>query len=105
MSVSKKQPEGCHECDGGKYGEIASIIDLYRDKEGSLIKVLHLAQEMYGYLPLDLQRFIAEGMGKPLSEVSGVVTFYSFFPQSRAASIPSACAWAPPAMCAAAKKL
>ncbi len=78
MSVSKKQSSG-KECDCGKYSEIAGIIDLYKNKEGSLIKVLHLAQEIYGFLPLDLQRFIADGMGKPLSEVSGVVTFYSFF--------------------------
>lgn len=79
MSVSEKKTACCKESGCGKYSEIASIIDLYRDKEGSLIKVLHLAQEIYGYLPLDLQRYIAEEMGKPLSEVSGVVTFYSFF--------------------------
>jgi NADH:ubiquinone oxidoreductase subunit E len=79
MSVPEKTSVRCKECDAGKYGEISSIIDLYKDKEGSLIKVLHLAQEIYGYLPLDLQRFIADGMGKTLSEVSGVVSFYSFF--------------------------
>lgn len=79
MSVSENNPACRKECNCGKYSEIAGIIDLYKDKEGSLIKVLHLAQEIYGYLPLDLQRCIAEGMGKPLSEVSGVVTFYSFF--------------------------
>jgi len=38
-----------------------------------------MAQQTYGYLPLSLQRFIADRMGKPLSEVSGVTTFYSFF--------------------------
>jgi NADH:ubiquinone oxidoreductase subunit E len=38
-----------------------------------------MAQGIYGYLPLELQRFIAEKLNKPLSEVSGVVTFYSFF--------------------------
>ena len=79
MSVSGKKSACCNECGSGKYGEIDSIIDLYKDKEGSLIKVLHLAQEIYGYLPLDLQRYIADAMGMPLSEVSGVVTFYSFF--------------------------
>ncbi len=62
-----------------KYEQIANIIDLYRDKEGSLIQILHLAQRIYGYLPLDLQRFIADSLEMPLSEVSGVVTFYSFF--------------------------
>ena len=61
------------------FDEIGNIIDLYKDKEGSLIQVLHRAQEIYGYLPLELQSFIADGMGLPLSEVSGVVTFYSFF--------------------------
>lgn len=69
----------CAGCGGGKYDEIANIIDLYRGKEGSLIQVLHLAQEVYGYLPLDLQTHIASEMGIPVSEVSGVVTFYSFF--------------------------
>jgi NADH:ubiquinone oxidoreductase subunit E len=62
-----------------KYDEIANIIDLYKDKEGSLIQILHLAQEIYGYLPLELQKFIASSLDKPLSEVSGVITFYSFF--------------------------
>jgi NADH:ubiquinone oxidoreductase subunit E len=62
-----------------KFSEIANIIDLYKDKEGSLIQVLHQSQELYGYLPLELQSFIADGMGLSLSEVSGVVTFYSFF--------------------------
>ncbi|MFA7206273.1 MAG: NAD(P)H-dependent oxidoreductase subunit E [Saccharofermentanales bacterium] len=62
-----------------KYEEISNIIDLYKEKEGSLIQVLHLAQNVYGYLPLELQRFIADSMGTTLTEVSGVVTFYSFF--------------------------
>ena len=61
------------------YAQIANVIDLYRDKEGSLIQVLHLAQGIYGHLPLELQRFIAKGMGIPLAEVAGVVSFYSFF--------------------------
>lgn len=65
--------------DKQKYEQIANIIDLYKDKEGSLIQILHLAQEIYGYLPLELQEFIAESLGIPLSEVSGVVSFYSFF--------------------------
>ena len=58
---------------------IANIIDLYKEKEGSLIQVLHLAQEIYGHLPLEIQIFIAKKMDMPLSEISGVVSFYSFF--------------------------
>jgi len=61
------------------YAQIANVIDLYRDKEGSLIQVLHLAQGIYGHLPLELQKFIAKGLGLPLAEVAGVVSFYSFF--------------------------
>ena len=61
------------------YAQISNVIDLYKDKKGSLIQILHLAQEIYGYLPLELQEFIAEKMNIPLSEVSGVVSFYSFF--------------------------
>ena len=62
-----------------KYDQIAKVIDTYKDKEGSLIMVLHAAQQIYGYLPLELQKFIADRMGIPLSEVYGVVSFYSFF--------------------------
>jgi NADH:ubiquinone oxidoreductase subunit E len=69
----------CMQEDRHKYEEIANIIDLYRDKEGCLIQILHLAQEIYGYLPLELQQVIARRLGVPLSEVSGVVSFYSFF--------------------------
>ncbi|MEA5012021.1 MAG: NADH-quinone oxidoreductase subunit NuoE [Angelakisella sp.] len=61
------------------YQQIDNVIDLYRDKEGSLIQVLHLVQGIYGYLPLELQEHIADQMDIPLSEVAGVVSFYSFF--------------------------
>ncbi len=69
----------CKESDEDKYAAIANVIDMYRDKEGSLIQILHLAQQIYGYLPIDLQVFIADSLGIPHSEVSGVITFYSFF--------------------------
>lgn len=70
----------CASCQSQKkMGEIANIIDLYKDKEGSLIQILHLAQNVFGHLSLDVQKHIAESLNKPLSEVSGVVSFYSFF--------------------------
>lgn len=68
-----------NETDQEKYARIEQIIEEYKEKEGSLIQVLHLSQGVYGYLPLELQKFIAQKMNKPLSEVYGVVTFYSFF--------------------------
>lgn len=68
-----------YEEDRKKYGEIMNVIDLYKGKEGCLIQVLHQAQKIHGHLPLELQQFIADELGLPLSEVSGVVSFYSFF--------------------------
>jgi NADH:ubiquinone oxidoreductase subunit E len=62
------------------FHEIGDLIDLYfKGKRGCLIQVLHTAQGLYGYLPVELQQFIADKLDMPLSEVSGVVTFYSFF--------------------------
>lgn len=78
-SVAQQQRVGCKDCDDQTFAAISNVIDLYKDKEGSLIQILHLAQEIYGYLPLDLQIYIADALKLPLSEVSGVVTFYSFF--------------------------
>ncbi len=70
---------GDDEAEGHKLEQIANVIDLYKGKADSLIQILHLAQEIYGYLPMKVQKFIAVTMGIPVSEVSGVVTFYSFF--------------------------
>lgn len=61
------------------YDQVAQVIETYKDKEGSLIMVLHAAQQIFGYLPMELQKFIADRMDIPLSEVYGVVSFYSFF--------------------------
>lgn len=70
----------CCQKDGTEpFAELDQVIDLYRDKEGNLIQILHIAQELYGHLSLELQQQIANRLNKPLSEVSGVVTFYSFF--------------------------
>ncbi len=65
---------------------LARIAAFARDnkQEGSLIQVLHMAQELFGCLPLTVQETVAEAMALPLAKVSGVVSFYSFFtPQPR----------------------
>jgi NADH:ubiquinone oxidoreductase subunit E len=79
MSVQTKPCACKKETEQEKLDRIAEVIEEYRDREGSLIQILHLAQGIYGYLPLQVQQFIAERLGKPLSEVSGVITFYSLF--------------------------
>ena len=59
--------------------ELMSVIAKYKDQDGALIPVLHQAQEIYGYLPIEVQTMIADGIGVPLAEVYGVVTFYTQF--------------------------
>lgn len=59
--------------------KLQEIIDKYKNTRGALIPVLHEAQEVYGYLPLSVQKKISEGLDIPLSEVYGVITFYTQF--------------------------
>ncbi len=61
------------------YKKIDGILKKYRDKPGSLIPVLQQAQEVCGYLPHIVQRYIAKGLKMSPSVVFGVATFYSFF--------------------------
>lgn len=59
--------------------ELMAVIAEHKDEEGATIPVLHKAQEIYGYLPIEVQTMIAEGLGVPLAEVYGIVTFYTQF--------------------------
>jgi len=59
--------------------EIDEIIDRYQGKPGALIPVLEECQNVSGYLPMEVQQRISQGLGIPGSTVYGVVTFYSFF--------------------------
>lgn len=79
METQIKQCNCLKETENEKYARISEIIHEYKDKKGSLIQVLHLAQGIFGYLPSELQEFIAEGLNIPLPEVYGVVTFYTQF--------------------------
>ncbi len=62
-----------------KYEIIDRVVDKYQGQEGSMIPVLHEVQQAVGYLPEDVQAYVAEKMGVPLSEVYGVVSFYALF--------------------------
>jgi NADH:ubiquinone oxidoreductase subunit E len=62
-----------------RYERLQKIIAEHQGKPGALIPVLHQAQELFGYLAEDVQELVAEGLGIPLSEVYGVITFYSLF--------------------------
>jgi len=71
--------ENCDSCADAKRCKLEQVIAENKDKRGSLIQVLHEAQDIYGYLPMPVQKIVAEGMKIPLAEVYGVVTFYSRF--------------------------
>lgn len=59
--------------------KVQQVIAKYKDTDGALIPVLHEVQEIIGYLPLEVQKVISEGIGVPVSEIYGVVTFYTQF--------------------------
>ncbi len=59
--------------------KLQEVIDRNKQLPGALLPVLHEAQEIYGYLPIEVQQAVADGLGVSLSEVYGVATFYSRF--------------------------
>ena len=59
--------------------QLIAVIEKYRGTKGALMPVLQEAQEIYGYLPVEVQKIIATRMGVSLEEVYGVSTFYSQF--------------------------
>ena len=58
---------------------LMKVIAENKDEQGALMPVMQKAQDIYGYLPIEVQTMIADGMGIPLEKVYGVVTFYSQF--------------------------
>lgn len=50
-----------------------------REMPGVAMPALQKAQEIYGYLPIEVQRIVADALGKPLAEIYGISTFYSQF--------------------------
>ena len=62
-----------------KYEQLDQVIAELKDQPGALMPVLQKAQGIFGCVPMDVQKIIAEGLGVTLSEVYGVATFYSQF--------------------------
>lgn len=61
------------------FKELEEYISTFDDKKSSLIIILHKAQEIFGYIPKEVQEFIADKIEVPVSKVYGVVSFYNFF--------------------------
>jgi len=66
-------------CVDPKELELKKVIEKYKNTKGAVIPVLHEAQDIYGYLPIKVQKIISEGLGVPLAEIYGIVTFYAQF--------------------------
>ena len=74
-SISKIPFSGTEE----QAAKLQKVIEAYKNEKGAVMPVLQEAQEIYGYLPVEVQQMIAEGLDVPLEEVYGVSTFYSQF--------------------------
>lgn len=59
--------------------ELRSWLAEHKDVPGVAMPALQKAQEIYGYLPIEVQSVIAETLDMPLSELFGIATFYSQF--------------------------
>ncbi len=61
------------------FDELDIFIDSLPSKDGALIQVLHTAQDIFGYLPREVQLYISKKLNISPSKVYGVVSFYSYF--------------------------
>lgn len=59
--------------------QLMEVIAKHKGQKGAVIPVLHEAQNIYGYLPIEVQEKISEGLNVPLAEIYGIVTFYAQF--------------------------
>lgn len=59
--------------------QLRSALEEIKNTEGALMPALQKAQEIYGYLPIEVQKIIAEVLDEPLEKIFGVATFYAQF--------------------------
>lgn len=59
--------------------KLRAVIEKYKNTDGALIPVLHEAQDIYGYLPEEVQKIISDELNIPMAEIYGVITFYTQF--------------------------
>lgn len=59
--------------------QLEEYIDAIENKDTALIEVLHKAQNLFGYVPKEVQLLIGEKLDLPAAKIFGVVSFYSYF--------------------------
>lgn len=62
-----------------EFAQLKEYIDSVKSSQGILMQTLQKAQEIFGYLPLEVQQFISDETNIPLADIYGVVTFYTQF--------------------------
>jgi len=61
------------------YKRLKEVIEEKKNVRNPLIEILRSAQDIFGYLPMEVQEFIAQELNIPANQIYGVVTFYNFF--------------------------
>lgn len=58
---------------------LMAVINEYKDTPGALMPIMQKAQDIYGYLPIEVQTMISDETGIPMEKIYGVATFYAQF--------------------------
>lgn len=59
--------------------EVKKLVEQWKNKEGSLIMILHEIQDHHGYVPRELSLELSRMLGVPLARIYEVITFYNYF--------------------------
>lgn len=59
--------------------KLLAVIEKHKGEKGAMMPILQEAQAIYGYLPIEVQKIIAEKTGTSLEEIFGIVSFYAQF--------------------------
>ncbi|MCB6610374.1 NAD(P)H-dependent oxidoreductase subunit E [[Clostridium] symbiosum] len=77
--MSHKKEGVCFTCTPEQEAALKKVIADLKDTDGALMPILQHAQEIFGYLPIEVQTMISDETGIPLEKIYGVTTFYSQF--------------------------
>ena len=62
-----------------KFEALQLVIDELRNEPGALMPIMQRVQDIFGYLPEEVQNYIAKELDIPVSDIYGVATFYAQF--------------------------
>jgi len=79
QQVGTKSELGLTEEEQAKFVGFEKVVNEYKNEPGAVMMLLSQAQQTFGYLPKQVQEYVAQKLNKTLSEIYGVATFYTFF--------------------------